>query len=92
MSLNVNIVPVQVTSNIIGLTITCASLNLFSSSCFMVDTLVDSGAPIERKYIYLTQEEYNTWKNDDTYIVNLICERLGYTPAPTPQQTSSTIE
>ena len=54
----------------------------------MVDTLVDSGAPIERKYIYLTQEDYNTWKNDDTYIVDLVCERLGYTP----QQTSSTIE
>jgi hypothetical protein len=90
MSLIVDTVPVQVTSNVVGLRITCASLNFFKSACFMVDTLVDSGAPIEQKYIYLTQEEYTTWKNDDTYIINLICEKLGYTPVP--QQTSSTIE
>jgi hypothetical protein len=81
MSYNVNIVPATKTYNITHLSIICMNLNLYQSAKFMVDIFTDSGYPIERQYIELTKEEYLEWNNDDQYIINLVCARLGFTPS-----------
>ena len=41
------------------------------------------------KTLILTGSDYTNWGNDDTYIVNMVCQKLGLTLADTTTITSS---
>ena len=67
-----------VTKIITSFKISCRTLNLFTNASFNVDSFDDSNNLISRQIVILTHEEYQQWKNDDSYITEIIANKLGY--------------
>jgi len=70
----------QTTTNVItSFTISCRSLNLFNNASFTVDSFDSQNNLVTRQIVDITNQQYLQWNNNDTYIVNLVAQILGYT-------------
>ena len=73
--------------------VTCRTLNLFKNATFTVDTFDANGILLNRQVVPITNDQYIEWNNNDTYIIDLIANILGFTLVTPPQtpapQTSS---
>jgi len=76
-----NIQPFIITtvSNVVSFSVTCESLDLFTSATFRVDSFDSNGNIISRQPIAITNEQYLAWQNNDEYITILMASILGYT-------------
>ena len=66
-------------NEITSFTVTCESLELFTSATFRVDSFDSNGNIISRQPIAITTDQYLNWQNNDEYITNLMASILGYT-------------
>jgi hypothetical protein len=78
-----------VTQVITSFTVSCRTLNLFNNASFIVDSLDEKNNLVSRQIVQITPEQYNSWNNNDDYIINLIATILGYTIV-TPNPGSAT--
>ena len=70
----------QTTTNVItSFSVSCRSLNLFVDATFTVDSFDASGNLISRQVVPITTEQYLEWNNNDSFIVSLMAQILGYT-------------
>jgi hypothetical protein len=79
-----NIVPQDYveTNKIVRIEIQVSNVILKTSATFRVNSFGENDKFIKLDYITITGDEYNAWGSDDDYIINLICQKLGYTPEP----------
>jgi len=79
-----NIVPQDYveTNKIVRIEIQVSNIILKTSATFRVNSFNENDKFIKLDYITITGDEYNAWGSDDDYIINLICQKLGYTPEP----------
>jgi hypothetical protein len=82
MSYTVNVNPQEIIQTIAKVNILCLNVVFFETARFMVEILADSGQSLSQHYFDLTKEEYLAWQNNDEYIINLLCSKVGLTPAP----------
>ena len=82
MNTNTPIEPdvITTTRTATSFTIKCMNLDLFNSASFLATLVDSSGINISNKVIILTPEQYLEWKNDDSYIVDLVATELGVKP------------
>jgi hypothetical protein len=82
MNTNTPIEPdvITTTRTATSFTIKCMNLDLFNSASFLTTLVDSSGFKISNKVINLTPEQYLEWKNDDSYIVDLVATELGVNP------------
>jgi hypothetical protein len=75
-----NIVPTEVvTKNVLTrFEINDVRLELFKKATLVVNLYSDDKY-VKTEVIELSNEEYLNWLNDDTYILNLVCQKLGFT-------------
>jgi hypothetical protein len=74
----------KTTTNVItSFKVNCRSLDLFNNASFTVDSFDSTDKLIDRQVINLTKEQYLEWNNNDSYIINLVAQELGYTLSPT---------
>ena len=66
------------THTIIKIGIVVSFMELEKTASFIIDIYNDNDIIAERRYYDLTQEEYDSWGDDDNYIYNLILTHLGY--------------
>lgn len=78
----INIVPVKMEYTIDKLSINYHSLKLFSNVCFELN-LKNSKTNIsyQKTMLALTNEEYLSWKNDDTFIKKMALQAVNATEA-----------
>ena len=81
MSYVVNVNPKETVQTITKVNILCLNVIFFETARFMVEILADSGQSLSQQYFDLTKEEYLAWQNNDEYIINLLCSKVGLTPA-----------
>jgi hypothetical protein len=83
----------QTTTNVItSFSVTCRSLELFSSATFTVDSFGENGNLVSRQVVPITNEQYLQWNNNDSFIISLIAEILGYTlVTPIPQSATQPV-
>ncbi len=83
---NISICPQSYTSttpNIQSMSIEMYALELNKSATFKV--VLHSSAQLSFfpgsiiQYVQIEGDEYNQWGNDDTYVIQKICEKLGVT-------------
>jgi len=82
--------PVITTTNLVGFKIDGVNVDLFR--CAYVRVIIyDAPMSINRiDTVQLTQEEYSLWSNDDTYIIDVICSKLGFTKELLVDTTTTT--
>ena len=73
-----NIVPIQIPTSIVRFDVRLARLELFSFAEFIVISYDENDKYVKTDTVILTPEEYKQWNSDDTFIINLVSERLGY--------------
>ena len=83
MNTPVSINPLVITTSrtATSFSIKCMSLDLFKTASFVVTLFDEKNSVVKTEIVKLTSEQYNEWKNDDTYITNLISNMLGIKPA-----------
>lgn len=81
----------QTTTQVItSFNVSCRSLDLFNNATFTVDSFDANGNIVNRQVVPITNEQYLAWQNNDTYIIDLMAQILGYTletPPPPPEPT-----
>jgi len=82
MSSNVNPFVVTTSRTVVSFSVSCQSVNLFNNAVLRVDSYDADNNIIDRQFITLTNEQYLSWNNDDSYIINLAATLLGYTITP----------
>ena len=77
-----DIVPKEITKIdvITKLCIDDVSVQLFKGCSLRVICKDASDSIVKIEFITLTKEEYDLWNDDDTYIINLVANKLGVTP------------
>ena len=79
MSSNIQPFIITTVNEITSFTVTCESLELFTTATFRVDSFDKNGNLISRQPIAITTEQYLNWQNNDEYITILMASILGYT-------------
>ena len=74
-----NIVPFAYVSNVTSFSVTCQNLTLYRSAMFAIQSYDINNEVVQVNYMTLSEEEYLSWNNNDTYIVDLAASKLGYT-------------
>jgi len=78
-----------VIKTVMSFSVECRSLQLFNSATFIVNLFDKSGSLIDKKIVTINQQQYSQWNADDTYIINLIAQILGFTFPETAHQIES---
>ena len=75
----VNILPKQIvkTYTVEKIDISISDLKLNENVVLNTLLISDTGELIDSVNFTLEGEEYQRWSNDDTYIIDLVCEKLG---------------
>lgn len=81
MSYVVNVDPKEIVQTITKVNILCLNVIFFETARFMVEIFSDVGQSLSQQYFDLTKEEYLAWQNNDEYIINLLCSKVGLTPS-----------
>ena len=84
MSYVVNVDPKEIIQTVAKINILCLNVVFFETARFMVEIFSDVGQSLSQQYFDLTKEEYLAWQNNDEYIINLLCSKVGLTPAAAP--------
>jgi hypothetical protein len=86
--MRVNIEPKEQTIRkmLSALDITVERVRLNVSASIHVKIFDDAGELADYQTLLLSGEEYNQWASDDQYIVNFVCEQLGFVLANAPQE------
>ena len=82
------------TQTVTSFTVSCRNINLFENAAFSVDSFDVNNNLVSRQVIPITNEQYQGWNNNDSYIIDLMASILGYTlvsPTP-PSATQEVIE
>jgi hypothetical protein len=58
------------------------ALELFKSVTVSVAMYADDGYVCDNRVLEISGDEYLAWNNNDQYLVNLVCTKLGLTPVP----------
>lgn len=48
------------------------------------------GKPLDSKQLTMDGEDYKNWGNDDDYVINFVCKKLGFTRKPEPSPVPPT--
>ena len=80
---------ITTTQTVTSFTVSCRTLNLFVNATFTVDSFNINNNLISRQVLSITTEEYQGWNNNDSYIIDLMATKLGYTLA-SPSVPSAT--
>jgi hypothetical protein len=70
---------VRKTLNAINISVERVQLNV--SASILVQVFDDAGELADYHTLSLSGDDYNQWAEDDQYIVNFVCEKLGFVPA-----------
>ena len=84
MSSQVEPVEVITKKSITRVSVAVNSIVLFESVSLLV-TLFDGENVLETRLLKFEGDDYKGWKDDDTYLLQLTLERLGFVPAPAPE-------
>ncbi len=86
---NINVEPHDIITvkKITSITIRIVNLVLFTSVTVSVNLFNESGYVCDTRTLDITGEEYLAWNNNDEYLVDLVCSKLGLTPIPAPTPT-----
>uniref|UniRef100_A0A6C0KQP8 Uncharacterized protein n=1 Tax=viral metagenome TaxID=1070528 RepID=A0A6C0KQP8_9ZZZZ len=81
----INIDPSTITDikTVTGFRVSINSLELFTSVSLRVELISQQGSLLDIRYLVLTGDDYTNWNNDDTYIINITAQKLGFVLAPT---------
>ncbi len=71
--------PIVTTTNIVGFKIDSIYVDIFNYASVRVVIYQSSNSVNRIETINLTKEEYSNWANDDNYIVDIVCNKLGFT-------------
>jgi len=82
---------IQTTQTVYSFTVNCRSLDLFNNAVFSVDSFDINNNLISRKVIPITNEQYQGWNNNDSYIIDLMATILGYTLASPPESQTNDV-
>jgi len=76
-----NIAPVNktITQTITRFTIDISELILNTSARFRVSQYDVNDKLVDATNVTIEEQEYTNWGGDDTYIINLIAQKLGFT-------------
>ncbi len=89
--INIEPKPMVTTTHLVGFKIDGIQVHLFNSATVRV-VIYNSDQNINRiEHVSLTNEEYNNWAMDDNYIVDVVCNKLGFTKSTTPPATDSSV-
>lgn len=58
----------------------------FKEMSFLCITFDDNGSQLSTHNVEISGEEYQKWGNDDTYIINLLCSKIGLSPIIKPPE------
>lgn len=75
----INPAVVTETKNVAFFEVRVMSLELFKSVSVMVMLKDAGGKCVSVRNFTIHGDEYFAWNNDDTYLINLVAERLGFT-------------
>jgi hypothetical protein len=67
------------TKTINSFTIRVLALELFKSVTIIASLFDANGIIVENRTIEVKDNEYLAWNNDDSYLVNLVASKLGFT-------------
>lgn len=81
MSSQVEPVEVVTRKSITRVSVSVNSIVLFESVSLIV-TLFDGEDVLETRLLKFEGDDYKGWKDDDTYLLKLTLERLGFVPVP----------
>jgi len=83
---HINIVPADVVVKLVtSFTIQITNVQIFDSASIIVFLYGnESENPVGRRELNISGQEYLDWNNNDQYIVNLICKKLGFTQLNPP--------
>jgi hypothetical protein len=70
---------VTTSRTVVSFSVTCQGVELFTSATFRVDSFDESNNIVDRQTLTMTPEQYLSWNNDDTYVINFVATTLGYT-------------
>ena len=65
-----------------SLYISFSKMELGKNVSFDVGTFDEKNILVEKNIVKLEGEDYKKWDNDDNYIVEFVCEKLGYSKLP----------
>ena len=82
---------ITTTQTVKNFTVTCKGINLFQDATFAVDSFDENQNLVSRRIIQITHEEYILWNNDDTYIIDLMAQKLGYIIEPSTTSTATVV-
>lgn len=76
-----NIVPIESTQTVVSNKMTIRVLNLtFGVSIEVIASVIQTNGTVTQNYhLVISGEEYSNWGSDDTYMVNLIANKIGVT-------------
>jgi hypothetical protein len=77
--MEINIQPVEIIYNkqIDNIRILIQNIDLNVSASFAVFSYFGNEI-IKGDYVVISGEEYQNWQSDDGYVIDLICQKLGY--------------
>lgn len=79
--MSINILPYSLGS-ITSFTVEVYQVVLFVKARLRVALYDQNGGLVNVKDIDLEGEDYSNWNNDDKYVVDYVCNKLGFTLAP----------
>ena len=79
MSSNIQPSVFTTSRTIVSFSVTCDTIQLFKNASFRVDSFDADGNVVNRQYLTMTSEQYLSWQNDDSYVINFVATTLGYT-------------
>jgi len=66
-------------------------LQLFTSVSLRVELLNEIGTLIDIRYLVLTGPDYDGWNNNDTYIIDITAQKLGFVIKSSDSSSASVI-
>jgi len=71
--------PIIITKNIGYITIRIIEMDFNVSATLLIQFFEPNSMPIKNEILQLTPEQYSQWGNDDSYILDLVCQTYGLT-------------
>ena len=71
--------PIIITKNISYITIRIIEMDFNVSATLLIQFFESNSMPIKNEILKLTPEQYSQWGNDDSYILDLICQTYNLT-------------
>jgi len=83
---------VVTTKTITSFKIDRIEISLFRSAVITVVLLDSANSILDVKFINMMGEDYSKWSADDTYVIEFIKQKLGFSDMATPPQVETPVE